>query len=126
MLLFLREKVLDVIIMNNFFLELVGSGLFRPGHLDALGKRLAATGFKSCYYFLCHGSMLLLDFSVKCYFLEYGIVFPSFKTVGSILPVLCGYIARHTRQTALLLLGAFKNDLLPVTLCLLCHFLILF
>ncbi len=53
--------------------------------------------------------------------LQEGIVFPSLKTFGSVLLVLCGNVTRHSGYTAFFLLSALKDDLHPVSFCLLCH-----
>jgi len=81
-----------MVIMNDSFLELVCTGFFRSGHPDAFCKKFTCSGFQCCNYFLCHGVILLLYFSVKGVFLEDRIVFPPFHPVGGIFPVLCCYV----------------------------------
>ena len=62
---------------------------------------------------------MLFDFLVNGDLVEIRIVFLHLETVGSVLLVLGGDIAGDTGNTALLLFGAFQNDLHSVTF--LCH-----
>jgi len=114
-----------MIIMDNLFLELVSACLFRFQHLDTFAECLTCSCFECCNNFLCHGVICLLYFSVKCMFLKDRIIFHSFHPVRSVLPVFCGNVSRHSGKTAFLMFGAFQDYLLPVSFCLLCHFLTL-
>ena len=53
--------------------------------------------------------------------LQVGIVFLPLKTVGSVLLVLGGDVAGHSGNAAFLLLGAFEDDLHPVSFSFLRH-----
>jgi hypothetical protein len=52
--LFILQEVFDVIIMNNLFLEAVGTCKRRLNHFYYFGKLFSFTGFQGCNYFLCH------------------------------------------------------------------------
>lgn len=113
------EEILDLVVGNDTLLEHVGTGLLRFDHLDALGEVLTRAGFQCCDYFLCHGALKLFDFTVKSYPLEERIVLLALQTVGGVLLVLGGDVTRHAGYAALLLFGAFENDLHSVAF--LCH-----
>ena len=65
--------------------------------------------------------VLLLDFLVDSHFLEDGVVLLQLQALRSVLPVLCGNVARSAGQSALLHLGAFQNHLYSVAFSFLCH-----
>ena len=54
--------------------------------------------------------------------LQNGVILLELHTLGSILSVLRGDVARRTRQAALLHLGAFQNHLDSVAFNFFCHF----
>jgi len=110
-MLFPGEKILDMIIMNDLFLEQVRTGF--PGfcHFDAFGKQLARSCLQCCNNLLCHFISLLLYFLVNCMSLQNGIIFLPLKPVRSILPVLGCDIPGSPWFAALLVFSALQNNL---------------
>ena len=53
--------------------------------------------------------------------LQEGIVLATLEPVGSVFLVLGGNVTGHSGNTALFLLGAFEDDLHPVSFSFLCH-----
>lgn len=58
---------------------------------------------------------------MKSYLTQEGVVLHALQTIWSILAVLGGDVARHTRDAASFLLGALENYLHTITLCFLSH-----
>lgn len=57
--------------------------------------------------------------------LQVWVVLHPLETIGSVLTVLGGDVARHARNAACLLLSTFKNNLDAIALCFLCHCLLI-
>jgi len=49
-----------VVVVHDFFLELVRAGIRVLHHLDDLGEFFSLTGLQGCHYFLCHGTALFV------------------------------------------------------------------
>ena len=64
---------------------------------------------------------VLFDFLMHRHAAEDWIILLEFKTLGVVLAVLRGDVARSTGQTAVLHFGAFKNYLHPIAFYFLCH-----
>ena len=120
--LLLLEESLLLSFLDELLYEYVGAGLGGFLHADALDHVLGTgLGREGCNSFLCHNLSSLFDFTMNRHLVEVGIVFLPLKTLGSILFVLGGNVTRHSRYTALFLLGALQDDLHPVSFCFLCH-----
>lgn len=53
--------------------------------------------------------------------LKEGVILLEFEALGGVLTVFGGDVTRHTWHAAILLLGAFEDDLYAVALCFFCH-----
>lgn len=124
--LLLGEEILDSLIGYHLLSEDIGASLGRPNHLDHLGEAFALTFLESCDNFLCHSFLLLFNLTMKSYLTQEGVVLHALQTIRSVLAVLGGDVARHTRDAASFLLGALENYLHTITLCFLSHCLGLF
>jgi hypothetical protein len=123
------QEILDVIVVNDLFLEGISTCLGRFHHLDHLGKVFSFTALECRNYFLCHGriflcaagALQLLDLLVSGYLLEDRVVLLQLYPVRTVLLVLGGDIPGCSMHTAVLVLGALEDHLDSVTF--LSHFI---
>jgi len=82
-----------MVIVDDFFRELICTCFIGSGHPDAFGKKFTTAYFECCNYFLCHCAANLFYFSVYGVFFQDRVVFLPFKPVGGVFPVFCRNIS---------------------------------
>lgn len=123
---YLQEKLflqvlLNFVVLNHALLKHVGTSLGRTDHLDHLAEIATFTSLERCNYFLCHILNVLFNFFVNSYFLQVRVVLLELQTLGCVLAVLGGNVARHSGNTTCLLLSAFEDNLNAISFSFLCH-----
>lgn len=121
-LLVLFQKILYQIGRDDIFFEAVSTCRFVFDCANYFGQCLRLTSVAvTCYCFLCHDELGLLDFLVNGVLLQDRIVFLQFHSCRSISPVLGRDISGSSGLSRLFVLGALKNHLNSISLTFLSH-----
>ena len=106
-----REPRLDIVVVDDLFLEGVRARLRAAHHLNDFRVLLSTSGLQRSNGLLCHG---LFDLLVDGVLAQDRIELLDFHPLRRVLPVLRGHVARGARHARILVLGALQNDLYAV------------